>query len=171
MWNSDDHLLRIYELRPWLSPGQSLPFGPRRVWGASHHCGRRLIIDNCADYDGGGGSGGGNENGGGDTATVVGTYNNQLKAERMKRLCTPRWVALCFWEVVRQHPAKMRGEHMRMRTYTHGNPASQQNHKKIRKKQRWPSEKKEKNNRTVPMQHTCVHVHTLKEITALQTGG
>ena len=25
-----------YELRPWLSPGQSLPFGPRRVWGASH---------------------------------------------------------------------------------------------------------------------------------------
>ncbi len=25
-----------YELRPWLSPGQSLPFGPGRVWGAFH---------------------------------------------------------------------------------------------------------------------------------------
>ena len=46
-------------------------------------CGTRMT-DNCADYDGGGG-GGGNENGGGDTATVVGTYNNQLKSERMKR--------------------------------------------------------------------------------------
>ena len=40
--------------------------------------------------------------------------------------------------------------------------------KKIRKKQRWPSEKKKAMNiRTVPM-HICVHVHMLKEITALQ---
>ena len=40
--------------------------------------------------------------------------------------------------------------------------------KKIREKQRWPSEtKKGKNIRTVPMR-TCVHVHTLKEITALK---
>ncbi len=39
--------------------------------------------------------------------------------------------------------------------------------KKIREKQRWPSQtKKGKNIRTVPMR-TCVHVHTLKEITAL----
>jgi hypothetical protein len=39
--------------------------------------------------------------------------------------------------------------------------------KKIREKHRWPSEtKKGKNIRTVPMR-TCVHVHTLKEITAL----
>jgi hypothetical protein len=38
--------------------------------------------------------------------------------------------------------------------------------KKIREKQRWPSQtKKGKNIRTVPMR-TCVHVHTLKEITA-----
>jgi hypothetical protein len=38
--------------------------------------------------------------------------------------------------------------------------------KKIREKHRWPSEtKKGKNIRTVPMR-TCVHVHTLKEITA-----
>ncbi len=39
--------------------------------------------------------------------------------------------------------------------------------KKIREKQRWPSEtKKGQNIHTVPM-HTCVHVHKLKEITAL----
>ena len=38
--------------------------------------------------------------------------------------------------------------------------------KKIREKQRWPSEtKKGKNICTVPMR-TCVHVHTLKEITS-----
>ena len=40
--------------------------------------------------------------------------------------------------------------------------------KKTREKQRWPSQtKKGKNVHTVPMR-TCVHVHTLKEITALE---
>ena len=46
--------------------------------------GRWFVIDNCADYNGGSGSGG-NENSGGDTATVVSTYNNQLKVEQKKR--------------------------------------------------------------------------------------
>ena len=62
----------------------------------------------------------------------------------------------------------MRGEHMRTCVLAHTEtlPANKIT-KKIWEKQRWPSEtKKGKNIRTVPMR-TCVHVHTLKEITAL----
>ena len=63
----------------------------------------------------------------------------------------------------------MRGEHMRTCVLAHTEtlPANKIT-KKIREKHRWPSEtKKGKNIRTVPMR-TCVHVHTLKEITALR---
>jgi hypothetical protein len=54
-----------------------------------------------------------------------------------------------------------------MRTCTLGNPVSQQNHKKKSGKNRdGHPKKKYRNIRYVPIR-TCVHVHTLKEITAL----
>ena len=61
---------------------------------------------------------------------------------------------------------KIMGEHMRTCVHAHTEtPQANKITKKIRKKQRVPSEKKATNIRTVPMR-TCVHVHTFKEITA-----
>ena len=59
-------------------------------------------------------------------------------------------------------------EHMHTCVHAHTEtPQANKITQKIRKKQRAPSEKKKARNiRTVPMR-TCVHVHTLKEITAL----
>ena len=55
---------------------------------------------------------------------------------------------------------------MRICAHAHSEtPSANKITKKIRKKQRWPSKKKYRNIHNVPMR-TCVHVHTLKEITA-----